>query len=161
VGAPVDDTDSGPVVPGDVHAMQEQGRRGGVRARGPATGPAWDEQCEFWFIQTFLNEFELILSKGGLPLIQKIQIKYEIVENEIRNNFSYWDFSKFETEFELKFKEALGIEFQWNLIEFDWDFQELMQSELGAPDCTWMTNQLMRKSLKFQDLWFLYFPLKI
>jgi hypothetical protein len=27
--------------------------------------------------------------------------------------------------------------------------QELMQFELGAPDCAWMTNQLMRKSLEF------------
>jgi hypothetical protein len=24
------------------------------------------------------------------------------------------------------------------LIEFDWDFQELMKFEQGTPDCTWM-----------------------
>jgi hypothetical protein len=36
VGAPAGDTDPGPVVPGGVCAMQEQGRRGGrVRACGP------------------------------------------------------------------------------------------------------------------------------
>jgi hypothetical protein len=43
-------------------------------------------------------------------LLEKFQIKYGFVGNEIRNNFPYWNFSKFRIEFELKIKEALGFE---------------------------------------------------
>jgi hypothetical protein len=43
-------------------------------------------------------------------LLEKIQIKYGFVGNEIRNNFPYWNFSKYRIEFELKIKEALGFE---------------------------------------------------
>jgi hypothetical protein len=38
--------------------------------------------------------------------LQKIQINYGWKEFEIRNNFSYRNFSKFEIEFELKFREV-------------------------------------------------------
>jgi hypothetical protein len=31
---------------------------------------------------------------------------------------SYWNFSKFKIEFELKIKDALGFEFESNLMEF-------------------------------------------
>jgi hypothetical protein len=37
---------------------------------------------------------------------KKNQIEYDFEVFKIRNNFSYWDFSKFGIEFELKFKEA-------------------------------------------------------
>jgi hypothetical protein len=29
-------------------------------------------------------------------------------------------------------------------MKFAWNFQELMEFEQGAPNCTWMTNQLMK-----------------
>jgi hypothetical protein len=37
---------------------------------------------------------------------------------EIRNNLCYWNFSKFGIEFELEIEEALGFEFESNLMEF-------------------------------------------
>jgi hypothetical protein len=44
----------------------------------------------------------LIQLKDGLPEIEKFQIKYIFVSNLIRNNFPYWNFSKFGIEFELE-----------------------------------------------------------
>jgi hypothetical protein len=41
------------------------------------------------------------------------------------------------------------------LIEFAWNFQEPMKFEQEAPDCTWMTNQLMRMNLEIQMCVFL------
>jgi hypothetical protein len=40
-------------------------------------------------------------------VLEKMQIKYGLVENEIRNNSPYWNFSKFEIEFELKKSRTL------------------------------------------------------
>jgi hypothetical protein len=57
---------------------------------------------------------ELIWSKDILPMLEKIQVKYVIVENEIRNNFPYWNFSKFRIEFELNVKRLVGFEIQEN-----------------------------------------------
>jgi hypothetical protein len=62
--------------------------------------------------KNFSNGFKLIRSKDGLPMLKKFQIKYVFVENEIRSNFPYWNFSKFWIEFELKIKKALGLEIQ-------------------------------------------------
>jgi hypothetical protein len=56
----------------------------------------------FDLFKNFSNGFELIRFKDDLPLLENFQIKYEIVENETRNNFSYWNFSKLGLEFELK-----------------------------------------------------------
>jgi hypothetical protein len=33
---------------------------------------------------------------------------------------------------------------------FDWNFQDLIKFEQEAPDCTWMIDQLMKRSLKLQ-----------
>jgi hypothetical protein len=38
-------------------------------------------------------------------MLKFFQIKYGSVDIEIRNNFPHWSFSKFGTEFELKFRE--------------------------------------------------------
>jgi hypothetical protein len=57
------------------------------------------------------NGFKLNRSKGGLPMLKKFKIKHGCEDFERRNNFSYWNSSKFRIEFELKFKGALGIEF--------------------------------------------------
>jgi hypothetical protein len=40
-------------------------------------------------------------------MLQKFQIKYRSKELEIRNNFPYIIFSRFEIEFEQKFRELL------------------------------------------------------
>jgi hypothetical protein len=45
-------------------------------------------------------------------VLGKFQIKYVFVDNEIRSNFPYWNFSKFWIEFKLKIKKALGLEIQ-------------------------------------------------
>jgi hypothetical protein len=37
-------------------------------------------------------------------------MKYGIEGNETRDNFPYWNFSKFLIEFELKIEETLGFE---------------------------------------------------
>jgi hypothetical protein len=44
-------------------------------------------------------------------MLKKFKIKHGCEDFERRNNFSYWNSSKFRIEFELKFKGALGIEF--------------------------------------------------
>jgi hypothetical protein len=49
---------------------------------------------------------------------KQIQIKYGIKVFEERNNFLHRNFSKLGIEFELKTKEALGFEIQYNLMEF-------------------------------------------
>jgi hypothetical protein len=75
--------------------------------------------------------------------------------NEIRNNFSFWNFPKLGIEFELKIKEALGFEFESNLMDFLFEPQDLMKFEQEAPVCTWMADQLMKRSLGFHICEFL------
>jgi hypothetical protein len=55
-----------------------------------------------WF-STDLNFYRPI---GGLPKLEKFQIKYGFEVFEIKNNFSYKNFSRFEKNVELKFEEA-------------------------------------------------------
>jgi hypothetical protein len=62
-------------------------------------------------IQYFQTELNLIKLKDGPPKLKKNQIKYIFEGNRVRNKFSYRNFSKFDLEFELKFKEALEFEF--------------------------------------------------
>jgi hypothetical protein len=57
--------------------------------------------CGFKFATNFDQ------SKWCLPLLEKLEIKYGWKELEIRNNFPYTNFSRFEKEFELKFRELL------------------------------------------------------
>jgi hypothetical protein len=61
--------------------------------------------------------------KNALPKLENFQIKYVFEAFEMRNNFTYSNFSKFRLEFELEFKEALGFKIQYNLIEFVWTFK--------------------------------------
>jgi hypothetical protein len=44
--------------------------------------------------------------------------------------------------FELKFKETSRV---WNLVEFDLGTPNLKKFGWEAPDCTWMTHQLMKR----------------
>jgi hypothetical protein len=50
----------------------------------------------------FSKSLELIRSKESHPKFEKFQIKYGFEYFEIRNNFPYWNFSKFGIEFEFK-----------------------------------------------------------
>jgi hypothetical protein len=51
----------------------------------------------------------LICSKFYLPGLEHFQIKYWVVGFEERNNFSHCDFPRFESNFELKFREAIKV----------------------------------------------------
>jgi hypothetical protein len=42
-----------------------------------------------------------------LPLLEKLEVKYGWKDLEMGNNFPYRNFSRFEKEFELKFRELL------------------------------------------------------
>jgi hypothetical protein len=53
----------------------------------------------------------LIRAKDALPEFNNFQTKYGFVENEIRNNFPFWNFSKFGIEFELKKQGSSRV---WN-----------------------------------------------
>jgi hypothetical protein len=64
------------------------------------------------------------------------------------------NFSRFEKDFELKFKEASSV---WKSMKFDgiWlEPQELIKFE-QAHVCTWMIDQLMKRNLKIQICEFL------
>jgi hypothetical protein len=81
-----------------------QGRGGGVGCCGPIDVRL--AQRKIYFFQKLFNIFELIRSKGDVPVIQNFQIKYGFEYFEIWNNFPYWNFSKFGLEFELKIMEG-------------------------------------------------------
>jgi hypothetical protein len=92
------------------------------------------------------------LIEDALTMLKKFQLKYGFVEDEVSNNFPYWNFSKFRIELELKIMEALRFEIQYNLMEIDWNFEELMKFESEAPDHTWKTHQLMTWKFKITSL---------
>jgi hypothetical protein len=64
-------------------------------------------------------------------------------------------FLKFWIESELKINESRGFEIQYNLMEIDWNSQELMKFELETPDHTWKTHQLMTRNLEIQNYKFI------
>jgi hypothetical protein len=82
----------------------------------------------------------LIRSKDRFPKFKKFQIKYGCEALEIRNNFPYWNFSKFGVEFELHSGEFLSIWIQQKFDEFDETFR------IAA---IWT----MRSWLKLDDKW--------
>jgi hypothetical protein len=88
---------------------------GGPVRRGPLLvqllGPGMNNGV-LYLIHIFQANLNLQWFKTQLSVLKKFQTKYGFVENKIRNNFPYWNFSKFASEFKLKFKEALGFEIQ-------------------------------------------------
>jgi hypothetical protein len=52
----------------------------------------------------------LIQFKTDLPDVKNFGIKYGWKGLDLRNSFSYWNFSRFRREFELKFREDLMIQ---------------------------------------------------
>jgi hypothetical protein len=93
---------------GHAHGGPDGEDRGGVWAAGRLVwaGPTWIVYLSI-YLKNYSNRFEMIWSKDRLPVLEKMQIKYGLVENEIRNNSPYWNFSKFEIEFELKKSRTL------------------------------------------------------
>jgi hypothetical protein len=92
-------------------------RKGGPGAWATVgdSGPAWGEggqvgpkrnSIRFDLFKKISNGFELIRFKYGLNVLERFQIKYGIVGDEIRNNFPYWNFSEFGLEFESKIVEC-------------------------------------------------------
>jgi hypothetical protein len=47
-----------------------------------------------------------LVKKTDSLLIKKFHIKYGFVGNTIRNNFTHMNFSRFEIDFKLKFRES-------------------------------------------------------
>jgi hypothetical protein len=79
---------------------------------GRLFGPDLMNSTIFKLNRILSKETSIDLTKDALPLLKKILIRYDFIENEIRNNFPYWNVLKFGIEFELKFKEAIGFEIQ-------------------------------------------------
>jgi hypothetical protein len=136
--------------------VEEREREGSVRGR-PIGGPAGSGPClaaregerewmaggpRWWFneFKTIEIHFQmcsnLIWSKRGLPQPQKIEINYGWKGFEIRSNFTYRNFLKFEMDVELKIMEAsMG----WNSMEFPWKIlglRILMKFDWQAPPYT-------------------------
>jgi hypothetical protein len=65
------------------------------------------------------NYSNLIQFKQDLPELRKFEIKYGWKVFEIKNNFPYKDFLRFEINFELKFREA---SMSWKQGKNDWNF---------------------------------------
>jgi hypothetical protein len=60
--------------------------------------------------------------KDSLLVLKIFQTKYGIVDNYVRNNFLYYNFSKFRMEFELKIREPIWAKFDWIWIIGAWKF---------------------------------------
>jgi hypothetical protein len=86
-----------------------QGERDAMPTLGPSSTVLPDSVLNR--IKSISNGFKFASnfdrSERCLPLLQKFQIKNVWEEIEIRNNFSYRNFSRFEIEFELKIRELL------------------------------------------------------
>jgi hypothetical protein len=54
----------------------------------------------------------LIQLKTDLPEVENFGIKHGWKVLELRNNFHYWNFFRFERDFELKFGEASKVQIQ-------------------------------------------------
>jgi hypothetical protein len=67
------------------------------------------KQLNFEF--DFQTKSNLFCSKGGLPVLENFEIKYGAEGVELRNNFPYWNFSRFRREFELNSRKLLSVEF--------------------------------------------------
>jgi hypothetical protein len=72
-------------------------------------GPAQNEHDDFLFIQTFTSNLNFKWSKRYPLLLGNFQKKYGFEAFEIRNNFTYWNLSKFGIHYELKIKEAYRV----------------------------------------------------
>jgi hypothetical protein len=70
----------------------------------------------FYLFKQIPNRLGLTWAKDGLPVLQKIEIKYDFEGFEDRNNFLHRNFFRPRLDFEWKFRETRGFEFSYNLI---------------------------------------------
>jgi hypothetical protein len=66
-------------------------------------GPGAD--YKYWFFQIW-SKLDSIQNRPSIPKLKNFEIKYGAEGFELRKNCLYWNFSRFETEVELKFGEA-------------------------------------------------------
>jgi hypothetical protein len=62
--------------------------------------------CDLIKFEIFQNCQKSIQTKTDPPVPQKFELKYCCREFEVRNNFPYKCFLRFEMDFELKFREV-------------------------------------------------------
>jgi hypothetical protein len=84
-------------------------------------------------------------------------MKYGIEEFEEGNNFLYRNISRFKLEFELKFKEVLGFEIQYNLVRIFKNWWNLIEGLLIA--LRWHINSW--KKFRNSNLWVSWFAPRI
>jgi hypothetical protein len=153
-----------------------QGRDGGGRRSGGAAeveqgGRAWadpeKEERKMGRAQWNSGIFNLFkrksldLIKRWTSRILKISIKIWMWRKLNKEQLSLLDFSKLSLELELKIRKGSRC-LSLNEIWWIWSkLSELLQFKLEDPDWTWMVNKLMGKSLEFQNLGSLDFPIKI
>jgi hypothetical protein len=80
------------------------GGRGAGGGRWPHGGAAvkFDLKSNSNHFKTDSNHSKFECSKKNFPELKKIKIKYDCEDFEERNNFFHRNFSRFETNFELK-----------------------------------------------------------
>jgi hypothetical protein len=112
-----------PLMHGPRSAVGGRGRGevcGLAREKKGCAKPGWTGNVSIYSIKFQL--IRIVLIKRCTYQLQKFQIKYGWKEFEIRNNVAYRNCFRFETKFELKFRE---ISMSWISIEIHWKFLEL------------------------------------
>jgi hypothetical protein len=137
---------------GSMSGRAERGARHMGRPGKKRGGPSPDEQ---WHLQFFQMDFKWVWCfwpEVGSTKPQKSQIKYGWKELEIRNNFSYRNFSRFEMKFELKIREA---SMSWISIDIYWKFLELwisMKFGQQAPCYTLLQGKINSHQKRIRNL---------
>jgi hypothetical protein len=99
----------GPIINGWVRgeAAWRAGRRGADKWGQQHSAP----NSVFKLNQVYFKQIQICPNfdryKRCVTVLKKLEIKYGWKDLEIRNNFPYRNFSRFEKEFELKFRELL------------------------------------------------------
>jgi hypothetical protein len=111
-------------------------------------GPKWIVASPI-YSNKISNDIDLIQSKDELVEFKKNQIKYGFEGFELRNNFTYWNFSKFRIEFEFKIQGSSRV---WNSMKFGWMWLKISiidETEQGALVCTWMIKSTPKETWNF------------
>jgi hypothetical protein len=99
----------------------------------------WIQTKSIWTnLKSNQTPWNIIWSKQDLPWVKKFPVKYRWKEIEIRNNSPYRNFSRFEVEVELKFREFLRVEIHWKILEL-WILIKFGQQ---APDYTFLQGKV-------------------
>jgi hypothetical protein len=110
------------------------GKRGPAGEKENGLGPK--KQWKFQFIQIIFKRARIILIKRWTYQAPNISNKICIWSFWSQEQFFLLEHSKMRARIWIKIEEALGFEIQSNLVEFEWNFQELEEFDWGAPDYT-------------------------